>query len=67
MKNYILFYESPLNEGCREEWSVFYTPSEIWSSQALCDAREQELKDLGYATLTYSLDLDTPTEVCSPW
>lgn len=62
MKIYILFYEKK-DDPSREAWTVFYCPSEAWSTQALCDARAKELEDMGYETETQILDLDTPDEV----
>lgn len=38
MKLYLLYYDED-GTGAREEWSVFYTPCEIFTDKATRDAR----------------------------
>jgi hypothetical protein len=66
MKLYVLFFDTNNGES-REEWNVFYTPFEIFSSKALRDKRRAEIKrlrpELAFDEQEVELDKTPPNDL----
>jgi hypothetical protein len=63
---YLLFHDR--DTGAREEWNTFYTPCEVFTTEAARQARRdflgEKYKDLGIDF--HTLDLDITTNVTEP-
>lgn len=68
MTLYLLYYDT--NEGDREEWNVFYTPCEIYSTEQLRQDRitvlegavDEEGDPRNYEFEKQEVVIDTPAE-----